>query len=72
MTKTIPPQYARLGGLVKLDGAIHFIKEVGSPSRFDTHGWPVEVSVDVERCEPQPVSLDFVNGEGLPCLNEEN
>lgn len=70
MTKTIPPQYARLGGLIKSDGVIHLIRSIGQPVRYDTNGWPVEVSVEVELCDPQPVLCDFVNGDGLPCLND--
>ena len=66
----IPPQYARLGGLLQIDGLAHIITDVGRPVRFDDNGWPVEVEVETELCDPQPVMCTFVNGDGLPCLNE--
>ena len=38
--------------------------------RFDERGWPTAVAVETEPCDPQPVMCDYINHDGLACLNE--
>lgn len=67
---TLSPSRARLGGLLRIGGAHYLITAIGKPVRFDEAGWPVEVEIEIEKCNPQPQMCNFVNGDDLSCLNE--